>query len=161
MITRKILSKPVGRILAIVLVLVCCWYIIIDAKAAVTIGRGYVEVNIVGGEAREQILLNGETPRSGRTLLHSERAALSGSAKRNRSGSARGGAYDAPYENPANSGVPDTDMHSAYKHSQKAYLYISKRETAAGRGNNHRCGGRACAGNQWQGHSGNSKRGVG
>lgn len=53
MITRKILSKPVGRILAIVLVLVCCWYIIIDAKAAVTIGRGYVEVNIVGGEARE------------------------------------------------------------------------------------------------------------
>lgn len=64
MITRKILLKPVGRILAIVLVLVCCWYIIIDAQAAVTIGRGYVEVNIVGGEAREQILLNGETPRS-------------------------------------------------------------------------------------------------
>ena len=63
MIISNILSKPVGRILAVLLALACCWHIIVDAQAAVTIGQGYVEVNMVGGEEHGQMLLNGETPR--------------------------------------------------------------------------------------------------
>ncbi len=46
------------------LALVCGWHIIVDAQAAVTICRGYVEVNMVGCEEHGQMLLNGETPQS-------------------------------------------------------------------------------------------------
>ena len=62
--TPKTISVILGQILAVILILFCFLILIRLTTSSIQIGRGYVEVNMIGGERSEPVLLNGETPRS-------------------------------------------------------------------------------------------------
>ncbi len=61
MITFKILSKPVGRILAVLLALVCCLILADAVKDTVNVCSGRIEIELTYEKPfRKYILLNGE-----------------------------------------------------------------------------------------------------